>query len=214
MRENLSHEDAYLDSLLDQLVRVEPTLAWDDVVDLARRMRRTRGSLVGAKRPRLLALVLLAAIVALVGLAFTAGRAEHSQAGGQHHRVGHGPTISLSGYHMRLPAGYQLTRDQACPRAGTALGQPMTVLQSWKAAASASGGCLRLEFVAGTSVVPSGASSVQVGSTTGYVTSSSASPVTLYVVVPSLGSDHYLVLIATGLSPARLIAVAASAFPS
>jgi hypothetical protein len=63
-------------------------------------------------------------------------------------------------------------------------------------------------------VVPTGASLVQVGSTTGYVSTGPASRVTLYVPVPSLGRDHYLVLIATGLSPARLIAVAASGFPN
>jgi hypothetical protein len=115
---------------------------------------------------------------------------------------------------MRLPAGYKLTSDQACPRATTAPGQPMTVLQSWKVAASASGGCLRLQFTAGSSVVPAGASEVQVGSTTGYVTTGPASRVTLYVAVPTLGADHYLVLIATRLSSARLIAVATSGFPS
>lgn len=215
MSETRSNEDAYLDGLLDQLVRVEPTPVWDDVVDRARRLRGTRDSLAGAKRrrPLMLALALLTAVVAVVALAFAAGLAGHPQAGGRQHRVGRASTISLAGYHMRLPAGYQLTRDHACPHAGTAPGRPTTVLQSWKEAASASGGCLRLEFTAGTSVVPTGASAVQVGGTTGYLTTGPASRVTLYVAVPSLGADHFLVLIATGLAAARLIAVAASGFP-
>lgn len=217
MSETRSNEDAYLDGLLDQLVTVEPTPAWGDVVGRARRLRRTSGKLAGAKlsRPLLLVPATLAAIVAVVlAVVLTGSRAAHPQAAGQHQRIARESTISLAGYHMRLPAGYKLTSDQACPYATPAPGQPMTVLQSWKVAASASGGCLRLEFRAGTSVVPTRASVVQVGSTTGYVTTGPASHVTLYVPVPSLGTDHYLVLIATGLSQARLIAVAASGFPS
>jgi hypothetical protein len=147
MNETRSNEDAHLDGLLDQLVTVEPTPAWGDVVGRARRLRRGRGRLAGAKlsRPLMLVPATLGAIVAVVlVVVFTGGRAAHSQAASQHQHIGREATISLAGYHMRLPAGYKLTSDQACPHATPAPGQPMTVLQSWKAAASASGGCLRL----------------------------------------------------------------------
>lgn len=215
MNETRTDEDAYLDGLLDRLVSVEATPAWVDVVDRAHRLRRTRDRFIGVKpsgRLMLVPAVIVAIVAVIMAVVFTGGRAAHLQAAGQHHGFGRESTISLAGYHMRLPAGYKLTSDQACPHATVAPGQPMTVLQSWQAAASASGGCLRLEFTAGTSVVPSEASVAQVGNTTGYVTTGPASRVTLYVPVPSLGADDYLVLIATGLSPARLIAVAASGF--
>ena len=177
---------------------------------------RRPSSLLGSAHRRLIlgATAVSVAGICTVGLVLATGSAPSTHTRSARPARAGTKGIRLDGRRVTLPAGYKFTSGQSCPQAAPppAPGQPMTVLQSFQAAAASSGGCLQAELVQGTSVVPAGATPVQVGNTTGYELTASASSVTLYVLVPGTPTDRYLVLTATALSPARLVAVAATGF--
>lgn len=121
--------------------------------------------------------------------------------------------LRLAGHRFTLPTGYRLTAADTCAAAdASGGGQPHTVIEGMVAAASSEGGCISAEAVAGTVPVPTGSRPVRVGSARGYESASTGST-TLYVAVAGDGSDQYLVLVGTGVSPAELVGIAATAFP-
>ena len=127
------------------------------------------------------------------------------------------PTLRLAGYTFHLPRGFAAT-DAACtPTPAPPAGSPVTPVQSLEIAGSAAGGCIEGEVLSGTDVVPPSASAVQVGSYDGFQATTAAGNPILYVAIPPAtapGEDAYLVLTATGLTPAELVAVAASGLPA
>lgn len=170
------------------------------------------------RRPATLALIAVAVVAAAAVVAsLEIGRSSPAapQARGRHHVALTGPRIKLAGYHFRTPAGFTAS-DAACAPPAS-VGQPMTVLIRFSAAASADGGCVEAFLLAPGSptappATPADAEPVDVGSYQGYFVSSDT---TLYVELPTVNGPHtYLVLYAEGLTEDQLIAVAASGLPS
>ena len=82
------------------------------------------------------------------------------------------------------------------------------------AAASADGDCIEIELAAGAADgPPAGALLVQVGTYQGFLWSTSATSETLYVDIPAVDGDHYLIFTAVSLSGRELIAIAAAGLP-
>jgi hypothetical protein len=162
----------------------------------------------------LVAVALMAAVVAVVA---TRGTAKLSAAG-QHRAALSGSGIKFAGYHFKTPAGFKASDTSCTPPASDV--QPVAVLNSFAAAASADGGCVEAFLLAPGSptappATPADATPVAVGSYQGYYVSSDT---TLYVqLVPLLtvnGPATYLVLYGQGLTEDQLIAVAQSGLPS
>lgn len=123
-------------------------------------------------------------------------------------------SIVLAGDRFALPAGFKRVA-QACQAALVPSGSgPVTVLGGMEAAASAAGGCVEAELDAGDAVVPSDAEPVGVGSYHGFLEALGPTSEVLYVAIPAVAGDHYLVVSATGLSPSELIAIIAGGLPS
>ena len=135
----------------------------------------------------------------------------------------------MAGYHFRTPSGFK-TSKASCDtvlaqlRADGALGRsgPVTVMNGFKAAASADGGCVEVFIeIPGSPSAPTPSpppgEAVDVGSYQGYYDSQEGGGANLYVELPKAGGDAahpiFLVLYAQGLTEDQLIAVAQSGLP-
>jgi hypothetical protein len=198
--------DSLLDSGEEELI-LERIFASGSAREPFRRRRRRwlRVALVVA---------LTGAVAAVLSLALSGGRPS-TLADGRHHPPLHlglsRKTFTLAGYRFRLPAAFKRS-STAChvwqPKPGT----PITVTHWFRLEASADGGCLVAVITAGGSPVPSGAQPVAVGAYNGFLATQGAQE-TLYVQLPVAEGNRYLVLVADGLSPDQLIAIAQSGLP-
>jgi hypothetical protein len=180
------------------------------------RPRRWRFVLVAASATA------VAALIALAAIAFATHPSSPTAAGSQHPRGSgvrlSGGTIQLASYRFRLPAGFRASTS-ACQFSLPAGLQP---LKQWlqvqdggfSAAASAEGGCVEALLIAGGSPVPSEAEQTAVGPYTGFLASPGSSQEVLYVQIPAAQGDHYLVLLADGLTSEELVAIAQSGLPT
>lgn len=169
------------------------------------------------KAPMLLvgiAVLAAAVAVATVELVHQTNPPAPRASGGRHLALT-GPRIKLAGYHFRTPAGYTASTNtcQFSMPPAQQPGTPVPVLHSFSDAASADGGCLEALLIGGGSPVPADATAVAVGSYDGFV-ASRGSQESLFVAIPAATGDHYLVLLAQGLTADQLIAIAETGLPS
>ncbi len=123
-----------------------------------------------------------------------------------------GDTLRLANYSFGLPAGFKAATGPCTTSSSS--GAPLTVLGGMVAAASTAGGCIEAGLAAGAvHGPPSGAQPVQVGTYQGFVSVTSATSETLYVEIPTVDGDHYLILTAVGLSAQELIDIAEAGLP-
>jgi hypothetical protein len=193
---------------------------------LERILASDRAAVAATARPRptrRVALVLGGAVVLVAAavfasLEFGGHRTAVPPPPAHHHLPLTGPEIQLAGYRFRTPAGFKGT-SLSCPGASSGSG-PQTVVNGFKAAASADGGCVEAFFlIRGNPDAPNptltDAQPVAVGSYQGYFVSQGSAGDTLYVELPAGPAPHpYLVLYSQGLTEDQLIAVAQSGLPS
>jgi hypothetical protein len=171
-------------------------------------------------RGPIVAAVAVAAVAAIViaGTVVVAGRSGNSpnvrtEASRATSRVGlSGPALRLASYKFRLPAGFKTVHRGCIPTPSPAPSSPMTVLGHFVVAASTDGGCVQAELATPAGVAAD-ARPIQVGAYQGFISSTAPTSETLYVAIAAIGGNHYLVLSATGLSPAQLIAIATTGLP-
>lgn len=182
------------------------------------------GSAARRRRFRIAAAVALVVVAAIASVAL----ADHGNRRSVSARTGPGSqahpshaTFRLAGYRFRLPAGFKASSRSVCqfwlPVSHGGLQSwrtaPMTVLNSFSAAASAAGGCIQALVLAGNSVVPPSADRVSVGSYSGFLVSGASSHEDLYVEIPTTQGNRYLALLAQGLTSDQLVAIARSGLP-
>jgi hypothetical protein len=163
--------------------------------------RRRRTALV------LVVLALAAAVVAVASLGH--GNRPAAVSHGPHFFHLSGATIQLAGYRFRTPAGFKPATACGSVLDGTG--------NRFSAAASADGGCVEGFYAISTSgsMIPQGATSVDVGSYQGYfVAQDGSGKSALYVVLPKAGEYWTALLLSSeGLTEDQLVAVAESGLP-
>ncbi len=125
-----------------------------------------------------------------------------------------GATIRLAGYSFKLPSGYEPVRS-SCGVAWPNRGPKMGFAGATSYARSTDGGRVAAFLAAGDAAQPPhGAQPVQVGLYKGYVVTGTRSGVVLFVEIPAAEGDHALVVVANGLTPDQVVAIAESGLPS
>jgi hypothetical protein len=167
--------------------------------------------------PAVIAAVTLAAAIAIGVIETGHGNPSSTRTGGRRKLALSGARIKLAGYRFKTPSGFT-SSSSSCITAPSGSG-PKTVLDGFAAAASAEGGCLEAFYLISTagSAIPANAVPVDVGAYHGYlVPQDTSQQTTLYVELPAVDdlSNPYLMLVAQGLTPDELIAVALTGLPS
>ena len=207
----LAEADSVVDAAEEERI-LERILASDRAAAATARPRpakRVALVLVGA--------VVLAATAVLASLEIGGHRTAVPPPPAHQHVALTGPKIQLAGYRFRTPTGFRGT-STSCPGASSGSG-PQTVVNGFKAAASADGGCVEAFFLIrgnpdAPNPTPTDAQPVAVGSYQGYFVSQGSAGDTLYVELPAGPAPHpYLVLYSQGLTEDQLIAVAQSGLP-
>jgi hypothetical protein len=125
-----------------------------------------------------------------------------------------GTSIRLASYSFNLPSGYKPVRSP-CAVAWPSHGPRMSFAGATSFARSTDGGCVAVFLAAGVAAQPpEGAQPVQVGSYKAYLVTGTHSGVVLFVEIPARETDHALVVIANGLTPHQVVAIAESGLPT
>jgi len=213
---------------LERLAAVAPAVELPVDAEEKRILERILASprRTGIRRRRRASLVLAGvAVLAAAGIAAALEVGNSPQSTPQasaHHRVAlTGARIELDGYTFRTPAGYKKSSapcqvSKLSPGSGIQSWQKIPLSGSWSA--SADGGCIQAVLLDGSSVVAAGATPVAVGPYKGFLATSpatqGAAQAVLFVEIPAASGDHYLALIANGLTSDQLVAIAESGLPT